>query len=317
MQGNVLISRFTTWFTNRNAAFSGCLSAPAPWFSQISFLIALILITPQCLSNETTVRYLLRDKSKTTNDRYYSQLLSLALEKTKQPNEKIILKPVDIGMLQRRALEALLNANTIDIVWTMTSIEREKTFVPIRIPLKKGLMGYRVLLINKKDRAKFDSIKSLSQLKKLTGGQGRDWPDTKILQANKFKLITSMGYNELFKMLQANRFDFFPRSVSEAWAEVAGRPNSGLMVQPSIMLKYTSPFYFFVNPKQKKLAARIEKGLRLAIKDGSFDKLFQEHLRKTNTIPLAELKKMKVYELSNPYLSKETPIDEEALWYQQ
>ena len=40
------------------------------------------------------------------------------------------------------------------------------------------------------------------------------------------------------------------------------------------MFYYPAPIYFFVNPRDKKLAERIEHGLQLAIEDGSFNELF-------------------------------------------
>ena len=40
------------------------------------------------------------------------------------------------------------------------------------------------------------------------------------------------------------------------------------------MLSYSNDVYFFVNKSNHDLAKRIETGLRIAQRDGSFDKLF-------------------------------------------
>ena len=47
-----------------------------------------------------------------------------------------------------------------------------------------------------------------------------------------------------------------------------------LVMEENLMLYYPSPFYFFVNHNNSALADRIERGLRIAIEDGSFDELF-------------------------------------------
>ena len=62
---------------------------------------------------------------------------------------------------------------------------------PIRIPLFKGLFGYRVLLIRKQEQARFDQINTQQDLAKFLGGQGTHWPDTLILQANGLRVTTA------------------------------------------------------------------------------------------------------------------------------
>lgn len=54
---------------------------------------------------------------------------------------------------KRNAEEAL--AGTVDVFWSMTSKVLEETMFPVRIPLFKGLLGNRLLIIRKTDEAKF------------------------------------------------------------------------------------------------------------------------------------------------------------------
>ena len=62
--------------------------------------------------------------------------------------------------------------------------EREQALLAIRIPLFKGLIGTRLLLINATDQPRFDQITGGAQLRVLHAGQGHDWPDTDILLHN-------------------------------------------------------------------------------------------------------------------------------------
>ena len=75
-------------------------------------------------------------------------------------------------------------------------------------------------------------------------------------------------------MLRAKRFDYMPRGVYEAFHEVRANPKENLAIEQTIFLHYPVPFYFFVSHENAALGQRVERGLRIAIKDGSFDKLF-------------------------------------------
>jgi hypothetical protein len=163
----------------------------------------------------------------------------------------------------------------VNLFWTMTSKQREEVLLPIRFPLFKGLLGCRVFLIKKDQQLKFNRLKNIKQLKSLSAGQGKDWPDTEILLANQFKVTTSTKDENLFKMLAKERFDYFPRAIHEARSEIA--QHDSLTIEKRFMLYYDSPFYFFVNKLNERLASRIEYGLKISINDGSFDQLFDSH----------------------------------------
>ncbi len=77
-------------------------------------------------------------------------------------------------MQQGRAILSLMQGEHVDVVWTMTSRKREKQLLPIRIPLLKGLQGYRIFIINENDNEKFNKISTLEDLRELVAGQGRD-----------------------------------------------------------------------------------------------------------------------------------------------
>ncbi len=47
-----------------------------------------------------------------------------------------------------------------------------------------------------------------------------------------------------------------------------------LVVEKFLLLQGGVRYYYFVNKENKKLAERIDRGLKIAIADGSFEKLF-------------------------------------------
>jgi len=181
--------------------------------------------------------------------------------------------------------------------------------------LFKGLLGYRIFIINKNNQAKFDHVKTLADLKQLTVGQGRTWADARILEANGFKVIKANKYPNLFYMVEGGRFDGFPRGVHEPFGELDARPNMELGIEKNLMVYYQMPFYLFVSKNNKKLKAILEDGFEKAIADGSFDATFLADKAVQDVIAKANMKNRLVFRLSNPTLSKETPINRPELWF--
>lgn len=240
---------------------------------------------------------------------YPIKMLALALSKSGTAYE---LQPSLSKMPQGRALAQLAQGMDVNVVWSMTSQEREKDLLPIRIPLDKGLLGWRIFLINKTSAARFGQIKTVEDLGKLECAQGHDWPDTEILRANGLKVQGVPSYDSLFKMLQRGRYDYFPRSVIEIWEEEKSHPGMDLEIEKTLILQYPTALYFFVNKTDKTLAGLIEAGLQTAIKDGSFEKLFEQTYG--DIIKRANLKGRTRFQLSNPLLPVQTPLQDKGLW---
>jgi hypothetical protein len=281
----------------------------------LAILFVIWNFNSSVLAADLVVRHLPSQGEKDLRNNYYIALLSLALEKTQEQYGAFRLDTIDDRMLPRRALEGLIKNELVDVIWSMTSLKKEALLRPIRIPLYKGLLGYRVLLIREQDQEKFRKIEHFNELKSLVAGQGRDWSDVSILQANGLSVATSAHYEGLFDMLRAGRFDYFPRGISEVWSEIRSKQTEGLVVEDSILLKYTAPMYFFVNNSNSSLAERIEKGLRLAISDGAFDKAFHKETGNKILFDLPAIKSRKFFNLSNPTLPDKTPVNDLQLWY--
>ena len=280
--------------------------------TRLAFFLLMLLASP--LSAEMVIRHLSGESALDARNEYFLAMLELALEKTADQGDWT-LQPADQVVPQSLALQRLSNNDGIDVVWSMTSIEREKQNRAIRIPLMKGLMGYRLLIIRAEDQQWFRRLQTIDELRELRAGQGHDWPDTEILRANGLAVEGEEEYDSLFSLLQQGRFDYLPRAINEPWEELAARPNMDLMVEQGLLLYYPTAEYFFVNRQNTVLAERLEKGLRLAIEDGSFDKLFREHPINANAFGKANLLRRRIIRLDNPLLPKDTPFADKQLWW--
>ncbi|MEP7299067.1 MAG: hypothetical protein ABI702_23015 [Burkholderiales bacterium] len=240
---------------------------------------------------------------------YARQLLELALSKT-GTDYRIQLAPVPMNQ-ERQAVE-LEEGRTIDVAPIPASAEREARLLAVRIPVNRGVLGWRLGLIRRGEQDRFAQVKTLGDMKGLRIAQGQEWPDTRILRANGLQVITAPRYEGLFDMLTGQRFDYFPRGVTEIWDELENRSDT-LEVESRIVLHYHYDAYYMVNKKNTRLAQDITRGMEGAIADGSFDKLFDqyygERLRK------AKLDTRIVIELENPLLTPGTPINRPELWY--
>lgn len=215
------------------------------------------------------------EKSAQAHEIFYLQLLQLALEKNVATDGPFVIEQHSRHLSHKRFLSELARENgAIDIIWTMNDDKREQELLPIKVSLLRGLNSYRIFLIRQEDQYKFNTITTVQELSKLTAGSATNWPDTPILESNGIPVVTAAHYELLFTMLAAKRFDYFPRGLYEIWNEQQAHKDKNLSIEPSIMLHYPAPIYFFVNKKNTALASRIERGILLAIKDGSFDKLF-------------------------------------------
>jgi len=245
---------------------------------------------------------------------YKYQVLKLILEKTEKTDGPFIIQAPQQELPQARDFE-MVKQGYVDVILTSTSREREQELLPIRIPFDKGLYGYHIAIINESDQPKFSAVRSLADLKKLWAGLNEIWPETKVFRDNGLRVVATSGYRELFSMLKERRFDYFPRVAHEPWRELRDMNIPGLTVETDLLIYYPTPGYIFTNKNNKKLADRLERGFRIALQDGSFDKLFYNHPDMKEVFQKANLKNRRVLVLENPSLPEQTPLNDKSLWY--
>jgi ABC-type amino acid transport substrate-binding protein len=249
---------------------------------------------------------------------YEWAVLRTALQKTESRFGSFELKQSDIVMSPQRVTQELqLPAGRINILVRATDPGLERQFLPVRLPVDRGLLGYRVFLVREADLPRFAAVRTLDDLRQLRAGQGKDWADIAILNAAGIQTVEGSSYDGLFGMLDAGRFDFFSRAADEARREFAERhaAHPQLAIEPTLLLHYPLPRYFFLrrDDEGRHLATRIEAGMEIMIKDGTLAALFQQY--KHHIIEQSGLRKRRVLTIRNPTLSPQTPLARSELWY--
>jgi hypothetical protein len=85
------------------------------------------------------------------------------------------------------------------------------------------------------------------------------------------------------------------------------------MVDPTWAIYYPAPLYFFVNTDKPHIHQAIEKGLRIAIEDGSLRALFKEFFGQV--LQEIDLKNRKIIYVENNFLSDKHPFEDASLWF--
>lgn len=261
----------------------------------------LIIINPSVVSAETfnLVYPAPRSPFDISHD-YYSSLLKKALTRQdaqqRPPNVS-----VSLPMQQGRAIRELEKGMLINVFWVGTDKQKEARLRAVKIPLERGLMGFRRFIVRRDKAALFRQVTDLEQLKKFTACQGTHWPDSPILEQAGLHVLKSPVYENLFEQLNAKRCDYFPRGFHEGLAEIEQRKHRlpDLTLHQALILYYPFTVYFFVQKQDEKLALAIEAGLRAMIKDGSFYRHIRSHPLFKDVFPLSQWQNQRVIEINN------------------
>mgnify|MGYP000021996863 CR=1 FL=1 len=282
-------------------------------------LIAALLLLDVCLisSSALATDIITVNAKKSDNDtrfEYPMKLLRLALERTKKQYGDYKIRRAATGMTRDRALRELATGN-LTLFAGATRREWEEAAIPIRIPLRKGILGYRLFLIRSDSQSQFSKITNIDQLKKLHLGAGSQWSISLALKRLGYVVYGGTKYEPLFQMLSEKRFDYFPRGINEIFVEFETRKNtfSNLKIEETIALYLPLPTYFFITPTRPDLASRIKQGLFSILEDGTMDRIFFEY--HSDDIKKARLKDRTIFKLPNLNLSDETPFHRTDFWY--
>jgi hypothetical protein len=206
---------------------------------------------------------------------FATALLALSLARAPSPYR---LEVTD-ALIGPAAREAALRGDA-DVVIMPNTTRVTGGLVPIKLPLRRGLLGVRLLLARPADARRIANVATIEELQgDFRLGYGRGWLDRDAMQGLGFRLVLVDRYTDLFDGLRDGRFDYVSRGINELAAErrdprLAGR---GLAVVPGLALYYPLDDYFWVHPRNARLAADIEAGFRKALADGSYAALFERH----------------------------------------
>lgn len=279
-------------------------------------LLVLALFSAATRAGPIEVRYSPGQSDEDRRYSYYWGLLNAALESNRATAGPFLMKPLSETMSPARAAIEVANDGLINVIVRTADGRLDTSLRPVRIPLDKGLTGYRLFLVNRELQPAVDRVASVADLSRFQIGQGRGWVDVGILRSAGLEVVEGEGYDTLFMMLAAGRFKLFARGINEIQGEFETHRayNPSLSIEKRLILYYPLPryFYFARTEEGERLARRVEDGLHRLIRSGEFDRRY--HAYKKQVLAGLELSGRRVLRIANPELPPETPLGHSAYW---
>lgn len=201
---------------------------------------------------------------------------------------------------------SVFRAKNFDIFGTVAGnqklVNEKKILIPL--PLMKGLLGYRILIIRAEDKEKFAAIKSTKTLQKLRAGIPETWADAELFRQNGYQVVEKGSFDDLFTRLHNKEFDYVSLGANEVAGVFAERAATGqFIIEETLLLYYPFPLVFYVNPANPALAERVTEGLNIINNNGQLDKVFHRYFGKD--LERFKFKDRQIIQLTNPILPPE------------
>ncbi|WP_394130410.1 hypothetical protein [Shewanella maritima] len=256
-------------------------------------------------------------KARKINDlraQYNFTVLRRAMELTKPEFGEYSIQTVEQRIPSTRLRQLIVEGDVINTAMAVTNNEWERSALPVRIPLRRGILSYRLLLTHKEQLVEFAKITTVKQLKQKKVGLLRHWSTWETMTNLGYHVVNSYSYESIFTMLDRQRFDYVPRGIHEIYEELELREQqlTGLTVEPNLALYIPAPFYVFVSPNQPRLHQRLSQGLELMVQQGELASMLK--LYYADYIERAAIAKRVILDVGNPVLPEKTPIDRKELW---
>jgi hypothetical protein len=247
---------------------------------------------------------------------YHLTLLNMALVQAANSRTVPTLEAMTARMSQGRAMAELVKGDMLDVYWLGSDKPTDIQLRAIKIPTTRGLIGFRNFIIHKDSIDHFDKVTSLADLQQFIACQGSHWPDTRVLEEAKLPVITSTIYENLFKMLNAKRCDYFPRAYHDIDNELLSinQQYPDLVKYRRILFHYPFAVYFYTNKANEELAHWIEDGLRQLANEGAIQGFMAKHPLTTSIFPLNSESHDLYLPLKNSPFDQSSNLSDQTLW---
>ncbi len=284
---------------------------------KLSFTITQLLLTLFIATPSFALQEIRFEGGQSINDvrmAYKLEVLRMAMEKTAAEYGPYSIS-TNAKLNTLRAQLVIQEGDIINTYIALTDENWEKVAIPIRIPIRRGLLNFRILLVHKDDLPLYKNIMTIEDLQQLKAGLLHSWTTTRLMKKTGFPIIEATNYESLFEMLNIHRFNYLPRGIHEIFSEfdLYKKTLKNIAIEPELLLVLPTPSYVFVSPKYPKLAKRLEEGLEAMVRDGSLKALFNDYF--SESIKKANLHNRRIIRLTNPFLPNNTPTDRHELWF--
>lgn len=279
------------------------------------FCIVVFMFLNSGAQGTDVIRISQGQSSKDVRTQYTYEILDTAMSLTTSSHGEYRIEIVSSGIPNKRVIDQLRQEDGFfNVAMAITREEWEASAIPIRIPLRMGLLNYRLLAVHKDDLALFENITSVDELRALSVGLRKSWATWLVMSHEGYNVVNAYTYDSLFSMLEKQRFNYIPRGVHEIYDELELRKDEhpNLVVEPNLALYIPAPYYVFVAPHEPRLAERLTLGLQKMVAQGRIKSMINRYY--TRYIEQADLKNRTILHVGNPLLPENTPLDNDDYW---
>ncbi len=234
---------------------------------------------------------------------YQIEMIYEAFEITRPEFGNYQLKPYGLARSSERQAALINEGKLLNLLTASPGTAIAKVdVIPVKVDILRGLLGYRICLINARTPPNLTQTVDAATLTHVRIGQGLDWTDFDIYKYNDIEPIQGPNLESLYPMLGFNRFDCIALGVNEVTFKYNEQKKQFpfLAIEPSLLIYYEFPIYFYVSKKFPLLAKRLQLGLNKLQESGRFDELFnQYHAQNLSSLQLSS---RRVICLKSPYL---------------
>ena len=249
------------------------------------------------------IKYVDRGPLLDSRHAYKFDLIKKILDVTKPEFGAYVIEPYKTEPGAKRQALLISQGDQINLMWASPGTAIASADVnAVPIDILRGLLGYRICLINKDSKAPFNTVLDLESLGNIRIGQGVGWADLDVYEFNNVPIITGGSFEGMFNMLDYKRFDCLALGADEVVYTFHEKKKQlpNLAMEKNLLLYYNYPIYLYVSAKHPEIALRMEKGLKKLQANGDFDRLFNHYFRKD--LEELNLKARRIVCLKTPYL---------------
>lgn len=247
--------------------------------------------------------------------KHKDEIIIRSLEITEAEYGPFTFETIDVDMTPSRALASMKAGSIINIFIAPASKIWEENAIPIKVPIRQGLLSYRLLLVNQKNLYKFKEVETFDDLKKLRVGVQNDWVTTKIFKSLEMNVVTAHNFEGLFLMLDKQRSDYIPRAIYEIYDELNNRKAelSNIVIEPTLALYLPMVSYVYVSTNEPSIAKRVKSGLHKLASSGELKRIFNKYY--AEDIEKANLQNRRLIEITNPYFNDKDVLNDQRFFY--
>ncbi|WP_435273905.1 hypothetical protein ACMAZF_11065 [Psychrobium sp. nBUS_13] len=170
---------------------------------------------------------------------------------------------------------SLANEQGLDVLWGKPHVKHKSNFKLIDVDLLRGYGGIAIGLIRQGEQQRFCDISSLGQMSAFKIGRTVFDRKTDPFAKHQLNLVYAKKLGHVYRLLKQGYIDILPVELYGAYLHLDKNPE--LTVEKNLGFRTSRTSRYFIHKKNKKLQARIERGLEILEDNGKFKTHFETH----------------------------------------